>query len=139
VNNLFAQTNEVIAKLVPGQYDSEWQLYRSYQLTDIFYKYSDCSNPANGFYPEYILFKVQNKTANKIYLYWEFTSEYDGIPGKPGSNENLVQVQLEANQSLEGNCGNLHDTKLGLFVRLKNQNQIITDFKLAGLKEYKLD
>jgi hypothetical protein len=140
VNNLFAQTNKVISMMEPGRYQKDWQLYSSHEFASIFYKYSDCSDPANGFYPEYILFKVQNKTTSKIYLHWEFASEYDGVQGKSAPDENLVQVQLEANQSLEGDCRNLAKTKLGLFVRLKDHGQkMITDFKLIDLKETKLN
>jgi len=135
-----AQTNSIIENITYGEYNNDWQLYKSLELADIYFKYSDCSDPANGFYPEYILFKVQNKTANKIYIHWEFNTEYDGIPSKSSSDENLVQVKLEANQAMEGRCRNLAESKLGLFVRLKEQSQQkLTDFNLADLKEYKLN
>jgi len=138
--SVYAQKNPVIEYITCGVYNNDWQLYKSLELADIYFKYSDCSDPANGFYPEYILFKVQNKTANKIQIQWDFNTEYNGIPSKSSSNENHVQVQLEANQAMEGRCRNLAESKLGLFVRLKAQSQQkLTDFNLVDLKEYKLN
>ena len=101
--------------------------------------YVDCSDPANGVYPERILFKVENKTNNKIYVYWDYVLEYNNKPTNSSPDENLVQVTLEANQSIEGNCSNLHKTKLGIFYRYIEGEDVLTDFQFKNLSEHKLN
>jgi len=134
-----AQEHNVLSEIELGNYMQEWKMLKTMELADIFYKYSDCSDPSNGVYPERILFKVVNKTDNKVYVYWEYLLEYDNQPANASPNENLVQVHLEPNQSLEGNCDNLHQTKLGIFFRYKDQQTILTDFQLDDLNEYIMD
>ena len=138
-SSLFAQQNKAVTNLELGDYANEWAIYESMEFVDILYRYSDCSDPANGFYPEYILFKIVNKTKNDVYVYWEYETEYNGVKSKAIPNENLVQVKLEPLQEIEGDCESLHETKLGIFVRLKNYDKSISDFKFIELKEYKLN
>jgi len=136
-----AQKNEVLSNMELGNYPTEWKLYKSVQFIDIYYKYSDCSDPSNGFYPEYILFKVKNKTDKKIYTYWEYTANYDDKPSMASPDENLVQVKLQPNEVIEGTCANYHKTRLGIFVRLKNRQNLglLTNFDLNEIKEFKLN
>ena len=136
---LRAQSNPVIASISPGEYNIDWELFKSTELVNIYYKYVDCSDPANGVYPEQILFKVENKTNNKIYVYWDYVLEYNNKPTNSSPDENLVQITLEANQSTEGSCDNLHKTKLGIFYRYKEHEHILTNFQLKDLSEHKLD
>ena len=136
---LQAQSNQVIANISPGEYSNNWELFKSTELVNIYYMYVDCSDPANGVYPEQILFKVENKTNSKIYVYWDYALEYNNKPTNSSPDENLVQVTLEANQSTEGSCDNLYKTKLGIFFRDKEHEHILTDFQFKNLSEYKLD
>jgi hypothetical protein len=138
-SSMFAQQNKAVANLELGNYANDWAIYESMEFVDILYRYSDCSDPANGFYPEFILFKVVNKTKNDVYVYWEYEAEYGNVESKASPNENLVQVKLKSLESIEGNCDNFYKTKLGIFVRLKNHGDAISDFKFTELKEYKLN
>lgn len=135
---VFGQNN-LIADLIPGNYSDNWELSASFDQVDIYIKYSDCSDPDTGFYPEQILFKVTNKTSDKIYLYWEYETAYDGIPSTSSVNERLVQVQLEPNQTLEGACNNIHENRLGVFVRYLGQQPILSSLILGNINVYKLN
>jgi len=139
ISSIFAQQNKAIANMELGSYANDWKMYETMKFVDIFYRYSDCSDPVNGFYPEYILFKVVNKTKKDIYVYWEYEAEYNGEESKAIPNENLVQVQLQPLQTLEGNCKSINKTKLGIYVRMKNYDKVISDFKFIELKEFKLN
>ena len=67
-------------------------LYRQ-TLIRIFVKYSDCSDPENGIYPEYLLFKVENVTASEVHAYWEWSFAYDGrTMSKNDTDEELVKI-----------------------------------------------
>jgi len=134
-----AQENEVISNLEYENYSQNWEIYESFELVDIFYRYSDCSDPVNGVYPEHLLFKVVNKTNKKIYVYWEFVLFYNNQPEQPAPDENLVQVHLGPNERLEGTCDNLHQTKLGVFFRYKEKETLLTDFQFNELNEFKLN
>ena len=136
---LMAQSNSALVNIKPGEYDSVWKLFESTELVNIYFKYSDCSDPVNGVYPEQILFKVENKTNNKIYVYWDYLLEYNNKPPNSSADENLVQVTLEAMQSIEGNCTNMHQTKLGIFYRYIKGQDVLTDFQFTNLSEHKLD
>ncbi|WP_321997892.1 hypothetical protein [Draconibacterium orientale] len=136
---LRAQSNPVIASITPGEYSTDWELFESTELVNIYYMYVDCSDPVNGVYPEQILFKVENKTNSKIYVYWDYVLEYNNKPTKSSPDENLVQVTLDANQSTEGNCANLHKTKLGIFYRYIDGEDVLTDFQFQNLSEHKLN
>ena len=102
-------------------------------------RYSDCSDPSNGFYPEYMLFKVENKTDKKVYVYWEYTRSYDGKEERAGIDENLVQVFLDPGATAEGSCSDVFKTKLGILVRNKVHKSVLTEFDLNIINEYKLD
>ena len=135
---IFAQTNKVLSELELGSYSHEWQMYESLEMVDIYYKYSDCSDAANDFYPEFILFRVVNKTKNEVYVYWNYTVSQNDQLVLSSPNENLVQVFLNPNQTVEGTCGEVWKTKLGILVREKKLNSKLTDFNLNKINEFKL-
>ncbi len=136
--SLFSQNNLVV-DLVPGNYSTDWELKISADQLDIYSKYSDCSDPANGFYPEQILVKVTNKTSQKIYVYWEYETAYDGVPSTSSADERLVQIQLEPNQTLEGTCHSIHEKKLGVFVRYIGQQPVLSTLTLSNMNIYNLN
>lgn len=136
--NLFSQNN-LVADLVPGNYTNDWELSQSFEKVDIFIKYSDCSDPANGFYPEQLLIKVTNKTNQKVYLYWEYEKAYDGIASSSSADERLVQIQLEPNQTIEGACNNIHENRLGVFVRFIGKQPVLSSLILSNINIYNLN
>lgn len=117
-----------MASINIGSYSIDWQIYESLDYVDVYYRYSDCSDPANGFYPEYILFKVVNKTDKKVYVYWDYTAQYDGNQDRVGDNENLVQIFLDPNQSIKGSAQMFLKTnwEYWLEIKLKNRYYLTT-------------
>jgi hypothetical protein len=136
--SLFSQNN-LVADLVPGNYTNDWELSQSFEKVDIFTKYSDCSDPTNGFYPEQLLIKVTNKTNQKVYLYWEYETAYDGVTSSSSTDERLVQIQLEPKQTIEGSCKNLHENRLGVFVRYIGKQPVLNSLILSNINIYKLN
>lgn len=135
---LHAQNNLVEA-LQAGNYSNDWELAETFEQVDIYMKYSDCSDPSNGFYPEQMLFKVTNKTNDRIYLYWEYETMYGDIPSTSSADERLVQIQLEPNQTIEGSCNTIHEYKLGVFVRYIGQEPVLSSLFLRNINIYKLN
>ncbi|WP_226389678.1 hypothetical protein [Penaeicola halotolerans] len=135
---LQAQQN-IASTLQKGAYENEWVLKHQLSMVDIYTKYADCTTPGHSFSPEIILVKVINKTSSKVYVYWNYALGYDNQVLESGADENLVQVSLDPNQSVEGSCGNYLENKLGVFVRFKNQEEILTRLILEGIHESKLN
>lgn len=139
IGNMNAAQNNSENGLVSGKYSSDWELKGSWDQVDIFTKYCDCSDPANGFFPENILFKVTNKTDRRIYLYWNYSVAYGGTPTTASNDENLVQITLEPGQSLEGTCDNRHQNKLGVFVRYIGQEPVLSSLILKDINIFNLN
>jgi hypothetical protein len=124
--------------LLSGNYSADWELKGSFDQVDIFTKYCDCSDPANGFFPEKILFKVTNKTGQKIYLHWNYETAYGVNPSSVAGDENLVQITLEPNQSLEGTCSN-HQARMDVFVRFIGQQPVLSSLILKDINIFNLN
>jgi len=136
--NLFAQLN-IDQKVTKVEYTSDWVIYQSMELVNIYYKYSDCSDAANGFYPEYVLFKVENKTNEQVYVYWNYSVSINNEIVENSSHENLVQVFLAPNEIKEGECKNVWENKLGVIVGDKKSGKELSGFNLNDIKEFKLN
>lgn len=126
------------------QYSASWMQFTEDDKVIVQYKYSDCSDPLNGVYPEKVLFKVTNKTNSKVYVLWDYFMEYtDGniVAPKEGSNENTVQLTLLSNESAEGSCSPAVGNKLHAFVRMKDDanNVVLKDLHFENFKTFILD
>jgi len=139
IEKVNAAQNNSESGLFSGNYSSDWELKGSLGQVDIFIKYCDCSDPENGFYPEKILFKVTNKSDRRIYLYWNYSVLYGDTPTNASKDENLVQITLEPNQSLEGTCDNMPQTKLGVFVRYIGQEPVLSSLILKDINIFNLN
>jgi len=139
INNSFSQSSEIVSNLKPGYYSGEWIMYKSNAFTDIMYRYSDCSNTEDNFFHEFILLKVVNKTDEKIQVTWKYSTRYDNKRVKYAYEENRVNVFLNAKESKEGSCDRMDKTKLKVFVRNKNHKTKITDYKIIGFREVRIN
>ena len=135
-----AQESEVLEKTKTGSYDSDWVLFKEDNLVKIYSKYTNCSDPANGVYPEQLLFRVENKTNRKVYVYWNWSISYNGkLVTKAESDEDLVQVTLESGEIAEGGCSNDEFFKLRIFVKdSKNNSSTLTDFAIVDFNSFEI-
>ncbi len=138
---LFSQSSEIFNQIRNQDFQTEWSEYYQDDVIRISVKYSDCSDPANGIYPEYLLFKVENKTANRIHAYWEWSFDYDGKRmSKNESDEELVKVTLEGKESMEASCSNDENKKLRIYVqdRMRITSSALTNFAVVDLNVFEL-
>ena len=116
-------------------------MFQETELIRISVKYSDCSDPDNGVYPESLLFKVENLSARRIHAYWEWSFDYDGInTSKNESDEELVKITMEGFQTIEGDCYDRSLNKFKIYVqdRISTQNSSLTDFSILELNVFEL-
>lgn len=144
VKQTFSQTKIPVDIFANHAYSANWVPFMEDDKVAVLYKYSDCSDPLNGIYPEKVLFKVTNKTNSKVYVLWDYYIEYtDGniIAPKEGSNENTVQLTLLTNESAEGSCSATVGNKLHAFVRMKDDanNVVLKDLHFENFKTFILD
>jgi len=131
------QKAEVLKKIQSGTYSNSWDLVMENEKIAIFTKYSDCSQPSEGFFFEYLLFKVENKTGNRVYVTWDFDYSYDNKTRDPESDDEIfVNCIVEPLTSVEASCLSNENRHLRLFVREKNKAGAsqLTNFSINSLK-----
>lgn len=136
-----AQSSELLNEFNAHAYHSDWKIYKQTEQLNIYYKYSDCSDIQNGIYPEFLLFKVENLTQDKLYTYWNWEFAYDGrIMSREGSDENLVQLTLEPKLSLEASCDFNEYSILKIYIQDKQDSQSskLTAFSILDLNIFEL-
>lgn len=139
--SLMAQKANIFEHIKNHEFTDNWIVLQEDDLVRISVKYSDCSDPANGFYPEYLLFKVENKSDTRIHTYWKWNFAYNGkTASKSESDEELVKLTLDGFKSVEGVCSHGSNDKLRLFVREREgrTNSILTDFSVTDFHVFKL-
>jgi len=136
--NLFAQ-NSILGSVESKKYSEEWIMYKSLELVDIYYKYCDCSDAANGFYPEKVLFKFENKTKDQVYVYWTYSTSFDNEISEGATNEKIVNIILAPNEIKEGDCETSWNTKLGVIVGSKVQDYKFSGLEMTDIREFKLN
>lgn len=113
---------------------SGWQTYKSTPQVDVMYKMEQCHDEVNSIHREYVILKFVNKTNNKIKLTWNM-ERYDATGcGTCGNDEYKYSLELDPNQTVEGNCAT-QDNKTTVFVKhldLPNYSTF-TKFELGGL------
>ena len=138
---LFSQSSEIFDQIRNEEFQTEWSVYYQDDVIRISLKYSDCSDPANGIYPEYLLFKIENLTAGRVHAYREWSFDYDGRRmSKNDTDEELVKVTLEGMEILEASCSNDENKKLRIYVqdKMRITSSALTDFALIELNVFEL-
>jgi len=131
----FPQDREIFNKISTHQYGHEWVTYLETDQVIIKTLYSDCSDPANGFYFEYLLFKVINKTSQNIVVKWDWGYTYNNQPRPEESDDEIsVSLNLMALKAHESSCG-AGGNLLKLFVRDKSidSSNVLTSFSINNL------
>ena len=134
---LEGQKMEVLKKIQDKTYSYSWDLVLENEKIDVYAKISDCSKPNQGFHFDYLLFKVENKTNERIYVAWDFDYSYDNQPRHEESNDEVqVGFIIEPMNSVEASCFSKQNRQLRLFVRDKNKQGVreLTDFSINSLE-----
>lgn len=132
----FSQDREIFNKISSQQYDQEWVVYLETDQVIIKTFYSDCSDPANGFYFEYLLFKVINKTSQHMVINWDWDYTYDNQPRHEESDDEIsVSLRLMPSQELASSCAP-GESLLKHFVRDKSNSgsKVLTSFTINNLQ-----
>lgn len=140
-NFLFGQERALFERINNQDFQKEWTVYHEDDLVSIYVKYSDCSDPANGIYPEYLLFKVENKTTQPVKVSWNWAFSYDGrVMSNGASEEEHVTLNLPGFASEEASCGGNDSKRLRLYVQdvHLNSNSVLTTFDFMNLSVVKL-
>lgn len=130
------QETDVLKKIQSNTYSSTWEPFLENEKIRILTKYTDCSIPHQGFHFEYLLFKVENKTSDKLYITWDFDYMYDRQTRHEESNDEIsVNCIVEPMSSEEAACSSKENRRLRLFVRDKKKEgaQVLTYFSINNL------
>jgi hypothetical protein len=132
-----AQKTELIEKIKSQVYSDDWELLEENDNIIIYAKYSDCSQPEQGFNFEYLLFKIVNKTSNPVHVLWDFDYSYNHRPRHDESDDEvMISVTIDPNEKVETSCSSTENKRMRLFVRDKNNPGMreLTDFSINNLK-----
>ena len=101
---------------------NNWVSYLDNQEFKIEFRFADC-DLSSGYDFEAVLFKVTNKTAQKLYFNWQNTMYYAGTCRTCDFPEEYEQMlSVGPNEVLEGDCGNVSGNNLKMFSRFNDQN-----------------
>ena len=115
-------------------YSDDFVLFKHLDDIDIYYRYADCGDPANGFYPEYLLFKLVNRSDQSQRVTWWWKLHYNGKLATDDyiSDEDKVEVILKPAEILQADC---RQKELSIFVQTYNNvsYSVLTDYSLHNL------
>jgi uncharacterized protein YneR len=130
------QETDVIKEIQNRTFSSNWEPLLENEKIIIFTKYSDCSQPSQGFHFEYLLFKVENKTSQKLYITWDFDYMYDNQKRHEESDDEIsVGLVVDSFKSVESSCLSKENKQMRLFVRDGKKKGVreLTDFSITNL------
>jgi hypothetical protein len=133
---LTAQKAEIFEKIRVHSYDDHWNLYSENAQVKIYYKYSDCSKPDQGFHFEYVLFKVENKTNDQLQVTWSWDYSYGNKPRPYESDDEIgVLLELMPGAQVQADCSAGNGDRLKLFVqdRKRPDMRTLSDFSINNL------
>lgn len=119
------------------QRSTDWVLYQEQNGVQQYYKFEECNIPAEGFYREYILVKLVNTTSQPKIVEWDVVKWYASTCNNCdlSNPEQHRNVELGANEALEGNCSLETDKTLKMFSKFLNYNMKeweLTHFELRN-------
>lgn len=109
----------------------EWTNYYSDNSVQVFYRYTDCRNEADGIHQQKVVFKFVNLTGKAIAI--SFNKQLFYSNQKQSGDDMPFQLTLPPKQSVEGSC-NEKDKALFSFVKHLNMDGAqLQDFKLTNI------
>lgn len=108
----------------------DWKSYYSDNSLNIFYRYTDCHDDANGIHQQKVVFRFVNLTNKNIEV--SFAKQLIYHQATNGADKTF-SLSLPPNQSVEGSC-NEKDKALFSFVKhLNMEGAQLQDFKLTNI------
>lgn len=131
---LFAGGNIPIEELT-----GEWQLDREESGVLIYLKRIECHDNQNGIHQEVILTKLVNTTQVKLSVEWDMELWYDGqcrTCAPEAEEEYHYVVELDAGETVMGNCDKRCPIQLRYFIRFLNYEDVasLSNYEMANLK-----
>lgn len=121
-------------RFISHDYSDDFELFKHMDDIDIYFKYADCGDPANGFYPEYLLFKLVNTSDQSQHVTWWWKLYYDGKLATDNyvSDEDKVELILNPGEIVQADC---KKNTLSIFVQIydSSKGSILTEYYLDNL------
>lgn len=115
----------------------EWTLYKEINGVKIFTSKEECHDFANGTHYEYVILKFVNTTNVTKKVTWSEHLYYNGVcNGCDGNTDRpLFQIELKANEIIQGGCGTDNGDTFRIFSRFLNyvDKQVLTKYDLVNL------
>jgi hypothetical protein len=121
-----AQDKVAVSSLQKDASTAVWHSLKTVSGVEILYQYVDCG-PV-----EYVLFKIDNKTANKVSVSWKYKHFNNGTEVALNADDANVVYPVNANSALTGIC-NGENTRLNVFVREGGHVLSVTDIELVDI------
>ncbi|WP_211220168.1 hypothetical protein [Hugenholtzia roseola] len=112
---LSAQNTEPIVAWQPT-----WTLAQENEHVRIFYKSADCYTASYGVQMEKLLFKVENKTGETLFLQFDLEKAYSHTENREMASEKEVRLVLSPKAALEGVCYPNTEAETSLSIFLAN-------------------
>ncbi len=114
----------------------DWTLHKESGGIQIFYKYTDCNIPSEGFYREMVLLKFVNTTQTPLKIKWQREAWYNGKCSSCGLDEYKFELELPAGETIAGECDIRTPSKLKIFSKFLDlkSNTSLDKFNIAVLE-----
>ena len=133
-----ATLSNLSAQQATSDFPNEWKLLRENEHVKIFYKGADCYTPAHGTELQNLIFKVENKTNQEVFLHMELDKTYSDESKGGIDSENEVRLVLKPYSSLEGVCypESVNEHMLSVFLDNKSVKNMtkLEKINIKGLK-----
>lgn len=124
----------MIPLLAHGQPD-DWKLETAKDGVNIYSKISDCSDPANGTFREYLLLKVVNTNRHEVTVTFDRWAWFDGKCHNcdKATEEYRTSLHLESGSEVRGTCES-KDKNLKVFSRMQDMPHVaqLTRFEVGN-------
>ena len=115
-----------------------WTELKSFDQVSIDFKFEDC-DASMGYDKEVIHLKITNKTSEKITMTWHMWLYFNGVCKTCDyPQEYTYTLNLEPNQTLEGDCSLNSDNRLSIFSKFNDSRytggSYLTDFDMHNMK-----
>ncbi|OPZ98962.1 MAG: hypothetical protein BWY70_01100 [Bacteroidetes bacterium ADurb.Bin408] len=114
----------------------DWTLHKETGGIQIFYKYSDCNIPSEGYYREMVLLKFVNTTQTPLKIKWQREAWYNGKCSSCDLDEYKFELELPAGETVTGECDIRTPSKLKIFSKFLDlkSNTSLDKFNITVLE-----
>ena len=132
-NGFSQQSISTLKVTLESNYPSQWVSYVDNQEFSIEYKFIDC-DPEMGYDFQTAIFRITNKTNQKLDLSWHIDIYREGICKTCDYDfEYSRSIILDPNQVIEGDCVRNSNIQLKVFSQFNDANYT-TGAKLSGFQ-----